>query len=125
MIFFRRFPPIMALLVIVSFFYLEPAWGRGAYPYRFPDPKLGFDPQANTVIGVPGEYVTRKKDTLLDVARDNNLGFNEIGKSLSGNRSLDSPRRHQAHHPYPMDPSADDQIWNSDQHCGDAFILFY
>jgi len=79
MIFFRRFPPIMPLLFIISFFYLEPAWGSGAYPYRFPDPKLGFDPQANTVIGVPGEYVTRKKDTLLDVARDNDLGFNEMG----------------------------------------------
>ena len=78
MIFFRRFPPILALLFIVSLFYLEPAWGRGAYPYRFPDPKLGFDPQANTVIGVLGEYVTRKKDTLLDVARDNDLGFNEL-----------------------------------------------
>ena len=78
MIFFRRFQPIWALLFILSFFCLEPAWGRGAYPYRYPDPNLVFDPQANTVIGVPGEYVTRKKDTLLDVARDNDLGFNEM-----------------------------------------------
>jgi L,D-transpeptidase ErfK/SrfK len=79
MISFRRFPPILALLFVASFIYLEPAWGRGAYPYRFPDPQLGFDPQANTVIGVLGEYVLRKKDTLLDVARDNDLGFNEMG----------------------------------------------
>ena len=84
MIFFRRFPPIMALLVLISFFYLEPAWGRGAYPYRFPDPGLSFDPQANTVVGVLGEYVTGKKDTLLDVARDNDLGFNQLENLYPG-----------------------------------------
>jgi L,D-transpeptidase ErfK/SrfK len=78
MIFFLRLRPIMAMLLIVSFSCLEPAWGSGAYPYRFPDPRLDFDPRADTVIGVLGEYVTRKKDTLLDVARDNDLGFNEM-----------------------------------------------
>jgi L,D-transpeptidase ErfK/SrfK len=78
MIFFRRFLTLIALLFIVSFFCLEPAWGRGAYPYRWPDPKLDFDPRANTVIGLVGEYVVKKKDTLLDVARNYDLGFNEI-----------------------------------------------
>ena len=78
MIFFRRFLPLIALLFIVSFFCLEPAWGRGAYPYRWPDPKMGFDPSANTVIGLLSEYVVKKKDTLLDVARNYDLGFNEI-----------------------------------------------
>ncbi len=78
MIFFRRFPPILILLILISFFSLKPAWGSGAYPYRFPDSKLALDPQANTVIGVLGEYVTKPKDTLLDVARDNDLGFNEL-----------------------------------------------
>ena len=104
MVFFRRFPPIMALLFIISFFYLEPAWGRGAYPYRFPDPKLGFDPQANTVIGVPGEYVTRKKDTLLDLARDNDLGFNEMG-NLYPEVDPWIPPEGTRLTPYPMDPS--------------------
>ncbi len=53
-------------------------WAGGAYPYRFPDPKMRFDPNANTVIGLPGEYIIKEKDTLLDVARDHGLGFNEL-----------------------------------------------
>ncbi len=78
MVFFRRCPPIMALLFIISLFYLDPAWGRGAYPYRLPDPQLGFDPNANTVIGLLSAHVVKKKDTLLDVAREYDLGFNEM-----------------------------------------------
>lgn len=50
----------------------------GAYPYHFPDPKLTIDPRAMTVIGLPGEYTVKKKDTFLDIARDNDLGFNEM-----------------------------------------------
>jgi L,D-transpeptidase ErfK/SrfK len=53
-------------------------WAGGAYSYRFPDPKMGFDPNANTVIGLPGAYVIKEKDTLLDVAREYDLGFNEL-----------------------------------------------
>ena len=52
------------MLVIGILFFVcsgELAWGRGAYPYKYPDPKLPFDPRADTVIGVMGEYVTKKK----------------------------------------------------------------
>ena len=53
-------------------------WAKGAYPFRLPNPKLLLDPQADTVIGLLGEYTIQKKDTFLDVARDNDLGFNEM-----------------------------------------------
>jgi L,D-transpeptidase ErfK/SrfK len=53
-------------------------WAGGAYPFRFPDPKLTIDPKADTVIGLLGEYTIKEKDTFLDVARDNDLGFNEM-----------------------------------------------
>jgi L,D-transpeptidase ErfK/SrfK len=50
----------------------------GAYSYRYPDPKLAIDPKADTVIGLLGEYTIKEKDTFLDIARDNGLGFNEM-----------------------------------------------
>jgi L,D-transpeptidase ErfK/SrfK len=53
-------------------------WASGAYPYRFPDPKVALDPKADTVIGLLGEYTIKEKDTFLDVARDYDLGFNEL-----------------------------------------------
>ncbi|MGC1403359.1 MAG: L,D-transpeptidase family protein [Thermodesulfobacteriota bacterium] len=54
------------------------SWAGGAYPYRFPGPKLSLDPKADTVIGLMGEYTVKEKDTFLDVARDYDLGFNEL-----------------------------------------------
>jgi L,D-transpeptidase ErfK/SrfK len=54
------------------------SWASGAYPYRLPDPKLVLDPKADTVIGLLGEYTIKEKDTFLDVARDYDLGFNEM-----------------------------------------------
>ncbi|MBI5583278.1 MAG: L,D-transpeptidase family protein [Deltaproteobacteria bacterium] len=72
--FFSVLPAFFILLLLSA----ELAWGRGAYSYRFPDPKASLDAKADTVIGLMGEYVTHKKDTLLDIARDNNLGFNEL-----------------------------------------------
>jgi len=53
-------------------------WAGGAYPYRYPDPKLSLDLKADTVIGLLEEYTVKEKDTLLDVARDHDLGFNEM-----------------------------------------------
>jgi len=53
-------------------------WAGGAYPYHFPNPKLPMDSKADTVIGLLGEYTIKEKDTLLDVARDHDLGFNEM-----------------------------------------------
>lgn len=54
------------------------SWAKGAYPYRFPDPKLSLDSKADTLIGLIGEYTIKEKDTLLDVARNHDLGFNEM-----------------------------------------------
>jgi L,D-transpeptidase ErfK/SrfK len=51
---------------------------KGAYPYCFPENKTGIDPSANTVIGTFQEYVITKEDTLLDVARNFDLGYNEL-----------------------------------------------
>ncbi len=41
-------------------------------------PKAPYDLDAQTIIGTPKAYTMRKKDTLLDVARYFDLGFNEI-----------------------------------------------
>lgn len=69
---------VMAALLVLLSFSAEALWAEGAYSYRYPSPRMAFDPNADNVIGVVGEYVTQKKDTLLDIARDNHLGFNEL-----------------------------------------------
>jgi L,D-transpeptidase ErfK/SrfK len=61
----------LLLLAIQSF-------ANGAYPYRFPEKKKGIDPSADTVIGAFQDYVITKEDTLLDVARNFDLGYNEL-----------------------------------------------
>ncbi len=69
----------LAGIWIVGSLFLSPeTWAKGAYPYRFPDPKIDLDPKADTVIGLLGEYTVKEKDTFLDVARDHDLGFNEL-----------------------------------------------
>jgi L,D-transpeptidase ErfK/SrfK len=70
----------IGLSVLWFWFLLLPLniWAAGAYPYRLPDPKVVLDPKANTVIGLLGEYTIKGKDTFLDVARDYDLGFNEL-----------------------------------------------
>jgi L,D-transpeptidase ErfK/SrfK len=65
-------------VVLTTLIAAGPSWARGAYSFRYPNPQVILDLNADTVIGVTGEHVTRKKDTLLDIARDNNLGFNEL-----------------------------------------------
>jgi len=52
--------------------------GDGAYTYRFPTRPHGNDIQAITVIGSPQTYIVQKDDTLLDIARNFDLGFSEI-----------------------------------------------
>jgi L,D-transpeptidase ErfK/SrfK len=71
---FHYLLPVFLILLLTT----GPAWGRGAYSYRYPNPRVPLDSNAETVIGAAGEYVTQKKDTLLDIARDNDLGFNEL-----------------------------------------------
>ena len=69
---------LIGLWILGFFVFSLELWAGGAYPYRFPDSKLSLDPKADTVIGILGEYTIKEKDTLLDVARDNDLGFNEM-----------------------------------------------
>jgi L,D-transpeptidase ErfK/SrfK len=64
--------------ILCSLFFIAESWASGAYPFSFPDSKLAQDPKADTVIGLLGEYTIKEKDTLLDVARDYDLGFNEL-----------------------------------------------
>jgi len=73
-------PYKLFLISIVIGFLLAPlqTWAGGAYPYRLPDPKLPLDPRADTVIGLLEEYTILEKDTFLDVARNFDLGFNEL-----------------------------------------------
>jgi L,D-transpeptidase ErfK/SrfK len=67
-------------LLMLLFLLLLPAesFAKGAYPYCFPEKKTGIDPTATTVIGAFQDYVTTKEDTLLDVARNFDLGYNEL-----------------------------------------------
>ncbi len=51
---------------------------EGAYPYRLPVRSRGIDIQAITVIGTPQSHFVQKEDTLLDIARNYDLGFSEI-----------------------------------------------
>jgi L,D-transpeptidase ErfK/SrfK len=59
-------------------FHLPLIAGEGAFSYCFPQQSYGVDIQAKTVIGVSQAYVIQTGDTLLDIARNFNLGFSEI-----------------------------------------------
>jgi L,D-transpeptidase ErfK/SrfK len=48
------------------------------YRYEIPVQSKGLDFSAQTVIGAPQTYVVQNKDTLLDIARDFDLGFSEM-----------------------------------------------
>ncbi len=50
----------------------------GAYHYRLPENKGGIDPSAHTVIGAFRDYVIKKEDTLLDIAKNFDLGYLEL-----------------------------------------------
>jgi L,D-transpeptidase ErfK/SrfK len=50
----------------------------GAYPYESPELKGEADPSASTVIGEFRDYVIKEKDTLLDIARNFDLGYLDI-----------------------------------------------
>jgi L,D-transpeptidase ErfK/SrfK len=51
---------------------------KGAYPFRMPEHEESIDPSANTVIGEFRDYVINEKDTLLDIARNFDLGYLDI-----------------------------------------------
>jgi L,D-transpeptidase ErfK/SrfK len=75
--------PIFLLLPLINFLFISlfysPSWsGEGAYFYHLPIRSHGVDIQAMTVIGTPQTYVVQKEETLLDIARNFDLGFSEI-----------------------------------------------
>jgi L,D-transpeptidase ErfK/SrfK len=81
--------PIFLLLTLINFLLIgllySPLWsGEGAYFYRLPVRSDGVDIQAMTVIGAPQTYFTQKGDTLLDIARNFDLGFSEIQLPYKG-----------------------------------------
>jgi L,D-transpeptidase ErfK/SrfK len=74
---FFLFLPLINFLLIVLFY--SSSWsGESAYFYRLPVRFYGVDIQAMTVIGSPHTYIVQKEDTLLDIARNFDLGFSEI-----------------------------------------------
>jgi len=64
--------------ILIGLFHSPLLAGDGAYRYRLPIRPYGADIQAITVIGAPQAYIVQKDDTLLDIARDFDLGFSEI-----------------------------------------------
>ncbi len=64
----------------VSLFFSTPhsAVASGAYSYYFASKDNPFDEEAKTVVGLPKRHSIQKKESLLDIARNYNLGFNEI-----------------------------------------------
>ncbi len=71
---------IFALASVLFFIFMSSfAFAGGAYSYSFP-PKGDFlHPDGLTVIGLPKKYTVQEDDTLLDIARNHDLGFNELG----------------------------------------------
>ncbi|MEW6388082.1 MAG: L,D-transpeptidase family protein [Thermodesulfobacteriota bacterium] len=56
-----------------------PARAAGPFNIHLPASQMGIDPQAVTVVGNPQRYVIKKGDTLLDLARNYGLGYNDLG----------------------------------------------
>jgi L,D-transpeptidase ErfK/SrfK len=65
-------------LFLIGFSHSPLLAGDGAYTYRFPTQTYGIDIQAMTVIGAPQTYTVQAEDTLLDIARNFDLGFSEM-----------------------------------------------
>jgi L,D-transpeptidase ErfK/SrfK len=68
------------LIMLVSHLLLLTAqvYAQGDYPYRAAAKSKGIDPLANTVIGSLQDYVIKKDDTLLDIARNFDLGYQDV-----------------------------------------------
>ena len=70
---------VLVLLVLLCFFVISgKLHATGAYPYHSPQPEEEVDTSINTVIGEFREYVIQEKDTLLDIARNFDLGYLDI-----------------------------------------------
>jgi len=68
------------LLLLVLFLLLFPKLlhPKGAYHYRMPEKSEGINPSAITVVGAFRDYIIKEDDTLLDVARNFDLGYQEL-----------------------------------------------
>ena len=81
-----RSPRWLILLAGLIFLFPPPAWTwdeatffqKQLITYSFVLPEYLQDPQAAMVIGSPQTYTIKKKDTLLDIARYFDLGYNEL-----------------------------------------------
>jgi L,D-transpeptidase ErfK/SrfK len=67
----------VCFLFILLFLFMIPGelYAKGAFSYQPPENDEGIDPSANTVIGELQDYVITKEDTLLDIARNFDLGY--------------------------------------------------
>ena len=73
-----------AILLSLPTIFPTAAHPGGAFPYRFPDPLRTGSGDGLTVIGVPVEHRAKKGETLLDLAREYGLGFNELADLYPG-----------------------------------------
>ncbi|MGA7578186.1 MAG: L,D-transpeptidase [Desulfobaccales bacterium] len=71
----------MILLVVLLGVLAVPAWGEGPFQVRLPVQQTGIDPEADNVVGSPQRHIIGKGETLLDVARDHGLGYQELAAS--------------------------------------------
>ncbi len=73
----RKLAIPLAILIIFSL--ALPTWAAGPFSVRLPATRSGVDPQAMTVVGSVQHHTTRKGEDLLEVARNYDLGWTEIG----------------------------------------------
>jgi L,D-transpeptidase ErfK/SrfK len=70
---------MLKAIIFLNLILVAPVLAAGPYQVRFPAPGVTLDPQAVTVIGAPQEYVVKKGENLLDIARNYGLGYLEVG----------------------------------------------
>jgi L,D-transpeptidase ErfK/SrfK len=70
---------VLVILVLLCFLMISgELYATGAYPYHSPQHEEEEDVSINTVIGEFRDYVIQEKDTLLDIARNFDLGYLDI-----------------------------------------------
>jgi L,D-transpeptidase ErfK/SrfK len=72
---------LRGFLILTCLVFIQPSstWaGDEAYLYHLSQKPIGLDVQENNLIGFPQKYIVKDKDTLLDIARNFNLGFSEM-----------------------------------------------
>jgi L,D-transpeptidase ErfK/SrfK len=72
---------LRGFLILICLFFIQPSstWaGDEAYLYHLSQKPTGLDVQENTLVGSPQKYIVKDNDTLLDIARNFDLGFSEM-----------------------------------------------